>query len=68
MWNEIREKAKIEMLHILVLSKLCMVEEHSAPSLDTISSETFFMDEPPSKATLNRWKLMIDMFQVNGFL
>lgn len=68
MWNEIQGRAKIEMLHVFVLSKLCMVEKQSASSLDAIYSETFFNDEPPSKAILNRWKFIIDMFQANGFI
>lgn len=68
MWNEIQGKAKIELLHVFILVKLCMAEKHAAPAIDSVSSETFFNDEPPSADLLNRWKFIVDMFQANGFL
>lgn len=69
MWNEIKDKSKIEILHIFFLSKLCMVEtSETPPLLDAVNSETFFKNEPPSDAVLQRWKLIIDLFQENGFI
>lgn len=69
MWREIQDKAKLEVLHIFFLKKLCMVQTNEAPpSLDEVNAETFYKDDPPSVAVLNQWKLIINIFQENGFI
>lgn len=68
MWHEIQEKSKMELLHILFMSKLVLADKSSAPSIDEVSPETFYTDEPPSKAVLNRWKFIIDLFVENRFI
>lgn len=68
MWKEIRTNAKIEMLHVLFMSKLAMADGAATSSIDEISTETFYKEEPPSKAVLKRWKFIIDMFTENDFL
>lgn len=68
MWNEIQEKAKIEMLHVFWMTRIAMADGNAIPSIDEISSETFYREEPISKTVLNRWKFIIDMFTANDFI
>lgn len=68
MWFEIRNRAKVELFHVFILSDLCMVENDSVSSLDTFSPDTFFKEDPPSEAILKRWKFIVNMFQENGFI
>lgn len=67
MWAEIQKTAKMETLHVLFMSKLALSDYSAVSEIDEISPDTFFNDEPPSDAVLNRWKLIIDMFVENGF-
>lgn len=67
-WTQIKTNAKIEMLHVLFMSKIAMADDITAASSDEISPETFYQEKPPSKAVTNRWKFIIDMFIENDFL
>lgn len=67
MWREIREKAKLELLHILFMMKVNSVDENSAQSIDEITPSTIFK-ELPTKIVLNQWKYQIDLFTENGFI
>lgn len=68
MWQEIQKKAELEFLHILSMSKMSLTERSSIPSLDNISADTFYEKMPLSKVILNRWKLIIDLYQEHGFI
>lgn len=68
MWNEIKDKAKIELMHILFMAKLCKSDETSIPQSDEITPETFSKVEKPSLSVLQRWKCIIDLFDKNGFI
>lgn len=68
MWAEIQSNAKIEMLHVLYMSRIALADGSEVPSMDEISAETFYKNEPPSKIVLKRWKFIIDMFVENGFI
>lgn len=67
-WTEIQTKAKIEMLHVLYMSRIATADGSAIPSIDEISSETFYNEEPLSEAILCRWKFIIDMFVKNDFI
>lgn len=68
MWTEIKTNAKIEMLHVLFMSKIAMADDTTTSSDIEISAETFYKEGPPSKAILKRWKFIIDMFIENDFI
>lgn len=68
MWKEIKTNAKIELLHVLVMSRIAMADGSSIPSIDEISAETYYKDEPSPKDVLKRLKFIIDMFVENGFI
>lgn len=63
-----KENAKVELLHILFMLKICNADEKKTPSMDEISDETFLKSEKPSDAILNRWKCIIDLFKQNEFI
>lgn len=67
MWNEIQTHSKIELLHVLFMTKLTMEDECSIASMDEISPDTFSKMKSPSKAALERWNFIIDMYIKNGF-
>lgn len=66
MWNEIQEKAKLEMLHAFAMSKIVTADENTAPSLEEVSPESFFNDGPPSKALSQRWQCIISVCEKYG--
>lgn len=68
LWKEIQTNAKIELLHVLWMSRIALADGHTIASIDEISAETFFKDEPSPKVVLKRWKFIIDMFVENGFI
>lgn len=68
MWHEIREKAKMELLHILFMAKINLIEENSAQSPHDMTPDTLFKEELPSKAVLRDWKFKIDMFTEHGLI
>lgn len=67
-WNEIRNIGKMELLRILFVIKLVFVERDSVPSLETITPETFFKEEPPTKIALSRWKIIIESMIENELI
>lgn len=67
-WNEIQNKAKLEILHIFFLTKCVLADEQTAPWIEDITAETFFSSKLPSKIILNRWKLILDVFQENALI
>lgn len=67
-WNEIQNKAKLEILHVFFLTKCVLANEQTAPWIEDITPETFFSSELPSKAILDRWKLILDVFQENSLI
>ncbi|XP_055309442.1 uncharacterized protein LOC129573174 [Sitodiplosis mosellana] len=69
MWNEIKEKSKLELYHSLFMIKVVAVDESETPlSLDDVTPDTFLTDESPSKAILNRWKCILAIFKDNGLI
>lgn len=68
MWQEIQKKAELELIHVLIMSKLPLIDTSSAPSLDDVSPDTFYQKGPPSDAILNRWQLIIDLYKEHGFI
>lgn len=68
MWHEIQQRAKMELLHILYMSKLALIDASTLTPLDEATPDMFFQDGPPSKEVLVRWKLIIDLFIQNGLI
>lgn len=64
MWKEIKEKSKLELSHALFMVKVVAADESETPSsLDEVTPDTFFKDQSPSKAILNRWKCILDIYK-----
>lgn len=68
MWDEIQEKAKIELLHALFMAKIVTADDNSAPSLDEVTPESFFREEAPSDALLKRWRCIFHVCENNGLI
>lgn len=67
MWNEIKVKAKIELLHSLHMVKVVMADESTMPSsLDEVTQDTFC--NAPTEAVLNRWKCILDVCKDNKLI
>lgn len=69
MWKEIKDKAKLELLHSLFMVKVVTADERSTPSsLDEVTPETFFSGESPSEAILNRWECILSVCNDNELI
>lgn len=68
MWQEVQSKAEMELIHVLIMSKLPLIDKSSVSSLEEVSPDTFYQKGPPSEAILNRWKLIIDLYTEHGFV
>lgn len=68
MWNEIRKNAKVELLHVLFMTKVCLADSETAPDLEDICPDTFYDDKPPSNEILTRWKCVLELFERNEFI
>lgn len=69
MWNEIKEKSKLELYHVLFMTKVVAADESETPSsLDDITPDSMFKEESPSKGILNRWKCILDLFKDNNLI
>lgn len=66
-WLEIQRCAPMEMIHVLIMSKLPLIDKTTV-SYDDITPDTFYQKGPPSKAILNRWKLILDLYVEHGFI
>lgn len=65
---EIRAKAKNELLHSMLVTKMVYAESSSIPDIDDITAETFIPDKPLRKEVFQRWQLILDLFKENNFL
>lgn len=68
MWGEIQEKAKLQLLTLLVRIKVILAKEDTSQSLDNASLDNAPYLKPASQVVLDRWKIMIDVFIENGLL
>lgn len=60
--------AKMELLHVIFMTKICRADETETATIDEITSETFFRQKKPSDSVLRRWKCIIDLFERNELL
>lgn len=67
-WDEVRAKAKNELLHSIFMSKLVYADSSDVPVIDEISPETFSHDKPLPKEVFHRWQLILEIFKNNNFL
>lgn len=66
MWEEIKGKAKLELLHSLFMVKIVAADESSTPSsLDEVTPETFYSKKSLSNAVLNQWKTILSICEEN---
>ena len=69
MWNEIKEKSKLELYHALFMVKVVAADENETPSsLDDFTPDCFIKEESPSKGILNRWMCILDVFRDNDLI
>lgn len=66
MWEEIRQRAKIELLHILFMIKVTTYVPDA--SNESIGPDTFFnWTQLPDRVRI-RWQIVLDIFNENGFI
>lgn len=68
MWHEIEEIAKRSLLFIFYIVKINFLKNDAPSSYDEVPFNMFLKGGPPSKMTLNRWMLIIDIFNELGFI
>lgn len=69
MWNEIKRTARSPptFLFILYIVKINFLKSDAPSSYDDIPIDMFLKGGKPSEGTLNRWKLIIDLFNEHDF-
>lgn len=65
MWKEIQTRAKIELLHVLFMTKVTTVD---LSSLGDSSPDAFYNWKQLPNVVVKRWKLIIKLFIENGFI
>lgn len=69
MWVEIKDRAKIELLHALFMIKVTTFDPKTqADPHQEICQETFFNWKRLPEHVATRWELLIDTFDKNGFI
>lgn len=65
MWEEIQKRAKIEILHVLFMTKVTTAD---LSSLSNTSPDAFYNWKKLPDIVLKRWKLIIKIFTENEFI
>lgn len=65
MWREIRQRARIELLHVLFMIK--MITFDASNDSDNDPDAFYNWKELPESVSI-RWQLLIDIFDKNGFI
>lgn len=69
MWGEIKDRAKIELLHVLFMIKVTMFDPKTQAEPDQeICQEIFFNWKSLPEDVSSRWELLIDIFVKNEFI
>lgn len=68
MWSEIRAKTHITLFRLLIRAKVTRANHDSTPQLSQVNKNNFPMERPASKAVLDQWKFIVDLFIENGFI
>lgn len=67
MWDEVKDKAKLEILHTLFMIKLCTFQIDDSVDLDKVDSNDFMDQVKPSPNYVKQVKNMYRIFDENGF-
>ncbi|XP_031633860.1 uncharacterized protein LOC116347423 [Contarinia nasturtii] len=68
MWHEFRERAKFSSFFIIFHTKVANANYDLMPSLDKLDKDPLRLSTPASKAAIDQWKFIIDVFMRNGLV